>query len=379
LKRIIVAPDSFKESLKASEAAAMMASGIRRVLPEAEVVEVPLSDGGEGLTECLVSARGGRVVQREVTGPLGEKITAEFGILDDGVTGVVETAAAAGLALVPRERRNPMITTTYGMGELMRAALDAGCKRIIVGLGGSATNDGGAGMAQALGFRLLNDRKRDIGPGGGGLMELAAIDGTQADPRLAHTEILGAYDVDNPLYGPEGAAYTYSRQKGATAEMVELLDRALLNLAQVVKRDLKLEIDRMPGVGAAGGLGAGLAAFAGAKLRPGLELVFDMIDFYATLQAGADLIITGEGEINLQSLRGKVPVGVARQAKKFGCPVLAVVGSIGTRTDAIYQAGIDAIMSVAPGPISREESMTRAGELVTDATGRALRMMLIRL
>lgn len=377
MKRIIAAPDSFKESLSAQEAARRIAEGVRRVMPSAEVIQIPLSDGGEGLTEALVNAAGGLFHFREVTGPLGGKVKARFGILYDRNTAVIEMAAASGLPLIPRHQRNPLIATTFGTGELILEALEAGCQRLIIGIGGSATNDGGAGMAQALGVKLLNAEGNDIAPGASGLLELDSIDMRGIDPRLSQVEVLVATDVKNYLYGKEGAAYVYGPQKGATLEILPVLDQALVNLARVVERDLNIHVHDLPGAGAAGGMGAGLVAFAGGKLRPGLELVFDIVDFENRLAADVDLVITGEGGINAQSLYGKVPVGVAAKAKKYKIPVIALVGSIGSGAEQVYDAGIDALMSIAPGPISLEDSIARAGELLTDASSRVMRMILL--
>ena len=378
MNRIIVAPDSFKESLTAAEVASCVADGIRRVLPAAEVIQIPLSDGGEGLTDALISGTGGRYMDREVTGPLGNKVTARFGVLGDNRTAVIEMAAASGLALVPREERNPMITTTYGTGELIKAALDLGCRRMIVGIGGSATNDGGSGMAEALGVKLLDADGKRIGPGAAGLLTLHTIDMSAADPRLPEAEIMVACDVTNPLCGPTGASYVYGRQKGADSEMLPVMDQGLLNLARVIKHDIGIEVQELSGAGAAGGLGAGLVAFAGGKLRSGLGMVFEILDFESRLAAGVDLVITGEGQINTQTLYGKVPAGVARLAKKYRLPVLAIAGSIGPGADKAYETGIDAIMSITPGPISLDESMARAGELISDAAARAMRLIILR-
>ncbi len=375
MMRIIVAPDSFKESLSASEAAQRITEGIINIFPAAQVIQVPLSDGGEGLTESLIDAAGGRFIECPVSDPLGDKIQARYGILNDQRTAVIEMAAASGLPLVPRSNRNPLVTTTRGTGELILAALNAGCERLIIGIGGSATNDGGAGMAQALGVKLLDQKGSDIGPGAQGLLNLSQIDISDLDPRLAQTEVMVACDVENPLYGLNGAAYVYGPQKGASLEMLPLLDQALINLAEIIARDLGMQVHDIPGAGAAGGLGAGLMAFAGGKLLSGIQLVFEILGFEAILAAGADLVITGEGSINSQSLYGKVPVGVARLAKKHDLPVLAIAGQIGSGTEEVYEAGIDAIMAMAPGPISLEESISRAGELLTDATTRALRIM----
>ncbi|HRW13303.1 MAG TPA: glycerate kinase [Syntrophomonas sp.] len=372
--RILIAPDSFKESLTAAQAAACIAEGIRKVLPDAEITQLPLSDGGEGLTETLVTPMNGRMLAQEVTAAMGNRVTACYGIAG-AQTAILEMAAASGLALVPPAQRNPLQATTYGTGELIRAALDQGCRRLIIGIGGSATNDGGAGMARALGVRMMNTQGNDIAEGPAGLLELEAIDMAAIDARLAHTEIKVACDVTNPLCGPQGASRVYGPQKGADAAAVELMDRALARMAEVIKRDLGLAIADLPGAGAAGGLGAGLAAFAGATLQPGLDLVLEILQFDALLAAGQDLIITGEGEINGQSLYGKVPVGVARRAREQGIPVLALVGNIGPNAEQVYAEGMTSIMSIAPGPITREQSMARAGELLTNAAERAIRLI----
>ena len=375
--RILIAPDSFKESLTATEVARWIAEGTRRIFPAAQIIQLPLSDGGEGLVETLATAMGGQILYQEVSAPMNNRVKACFAVVG-GQIAIIEMAEASGLALVPAAERNPMIASSFGTGELIRAALAQGCNRLIIGIGGSATNDGGAGMAQALGVRMLNARGEEIAPGAAGLLELAAIDMSAVDPRLSRTEISVACDVSNPLCGPRGAARVYGPQKGAaTATVVDLLDQALGRMAEVVQRDLGLDLWEVPGAGAAGGLGAGLMAFTGAKLQPGLELVLDILQFNSLLANGLDLIITGEGEINGSSLYGKVPMGVARRAHKYGVPVLAVVGSIGPDVGQVYAEGMTAIMSIAPGPITREESIARAGELIADAAERAMRLITV--
>lgn len=374
--RILVAPDSFKESLKASQAAHFIAAGIRRVLPDAQITQIPLSDGGEGLTEALTAALGGQWKQQEVTGPLGEKVAARLGVADSH-TAIIEMAQASGLELVPRELRNPMLTTTYGTGELIKAALDQGCSRIIMGIGGSATNDGGAGMAQALGARLLNRRNQEIPWGAQGLLELEHIDLSALDSRVRNTEIRVACDVANPLLGPTGAARVYGPQKGAGHDMVKTLEQALQQMSTVIQKDLRVEVSSIPGGGAAGGLGAGLLAFAGAQLESGLNLVMEILDLDRQLASGYDLVITGEGAINGQSLYGKVPVGLARRAKRFGLPVIALVGSIGMDAEAVLGEGIDALVSLVPGPMTLEEALAGAGELLEEAAARTMRLLLL--
>ncbi len=273
--KVVVAPDSFKGSLTARQVCEAAEEGLHRVWPEAEVVSVPMADGGEGTVQSLVDATSGRIISIDVAGPMGEPVTAFFGVLGDGVTAVIEMAAASGLPLVPVGRRNPLVATTRGTGELIASALDMGCRRFIIGIGGSATNDGGAGMAQALGMRLLDARGVEIGPGGAELARLARIDASGLDPRAAQSGFVVACDVDNPLTGPRGASAVYGPQKGATPEMVEMLDGALRNLAAIVQRDLGVDVDGIPGAGAAGGLGAGLMAFLGASLKRGIEIVVE--------------------------------------------------------------------------------------------------------
>ncbi|HBT48034.1 MAG TPA: glycerate kinase [Peptococcaceae bacterium] len=375
MKRIVIAPDSFKESLEAPAVAAAIAAGVKRVLPAAETIEVPLADGGEGLTSTLVAATGGRRETATVTGPLGEPVRACWGILGDGRTAVIEMAQASGLPLVPREKRNPLLTTTYGTGELIRHALDAGCRRLIVGIGGSATNDGGAGMAQALGVRLLDQQGKDIPPGAAGLERLHRIDKEGLDPRIQEAEIMVACDVDNPLCGPHGASAVYGPQKGATPEMVPRLDRALAHLADIMARDLGKEVRNLPGAGAAGGLGAGLVALLGATLRPGIELVMEVVNLEEILAQGADLVITGEGEINSQTVHGKVPVGVARLAGKYGIPVVALVGSIGEGANAVLEHGIKGFMSIVPRPVPLSFCLENTAELLADAAERLVLLL----
>lgn len=372
--KIVVAPDSFKGSLSAGDVCRAVARGIRAVWPDADVHAVPMADGGEGTVQALVDATGGRLVEMTVTGPLGEPVRAAYGILGDGRTAVIEMAAASGLPLVPEEHRNPLITTTYGTGELIRGALDAGCRNVIIGIGGSATVDGGAGMAQALGAGLFDADGRQLPPGGGSLDRLADIDLSGLHPALRETTITIASDVNNPLCGPRGAARVFGPQKGATPEMVEILDRNLGHLARVILDRLGVDVAEVPGAGAAGGLGAGLIAFTGARLRPGVELVIEATGLARRLE-GADLVITGEGRIDGQTVHGKAPMGVARLASAMGIPVIAVVGSLGPGAEAVYGVGIDALLPIVPGPVSLQEAMAGAVELTAAATERGLRLM----
>ncbi|MGI6576047.1 MAG: glycerate kinase [bacterium] len=373
--RVLIAPDSFKGSLPAIEIGERIAGGVRSVFPQAETIIIPLADGGEGTVEALVSATGGQIMTQSVTGPLGEKVEAKWGLLGDGITAVLEMAAASGLPLVPEERRNPMVTTTYGTGELIRGGLDQGCRRFIIGIGGSATNDGGAGMAQALGVKLLDVKGEQISYGAAGLGHLKKIDIKGLDPRLKGAEVLVACDVNNPLTGPAGAAQVFGPQKGANPEMVGELDRLLERFAKVVERDLGRNVKDIPGAGAAGGLGAGLLAFLAARLVPGVDLILEVVGLEEILREGVDLVITGEGEINRQTLYGKVPVGVARLAKKYNVAVIAIVGSIGQGAEDVYQEGIEAMMTIVNGPISLAEAMAKTGDLVAEATARVMRLV----
>jgi glycerate kinase len=364
--RFVVAPDSFKGSASAREVAQAIAEGLKAALPDAVCDLVPMADGGEGTVDALVAATGGQIVSVRVTGPLGEPVDAFFGILGDGETAVIEMAAAAGLHLVPPEKRNPMVTTTYGVGELIRAALDAGCRRLIIGIGGSATNDGGAGMAQALGVRLLDEQGNEIGFGGGILERLARLDLSDFDRRVWDAEILVACDVTNPLTGQNGASAVYGPQKGATPEMVRQLDANLRHYAAVLRRDLGVEVETVAGAGAAGGLGAGLLAFCRAQLRRGVELVIHAVHLPERVQK-ADLVITGEGCLDFQTGFGKVPHGVAQVAKRYGKPVIALAGQLGEGAERCRQWGIDACFSILSKPMSEGEAMANAIPLLRRA------------
>ena len=325
--RVLVAPDKFKGTMTAAEAAEAIAGGWRRADPKAEVVEVPLADGGEGTLDALVAALGGERHRMSVSGPLGDPVEAEYALVEapEGRLGVVEMARASGLQLLSESRRDPSRTTTLGTGELIRAACEQGARRVLVCIGGSATNDGGAGMAQALGIRLLDGQGRDVRPGGAALLDLARIDMSGLDPSVKTAGFLVATDVDNPLVGPHGASAVYGPQKGASPEDVDLLDRALRHFAAIVHRDLGLDVRDTPGAGAAGGLGGGLIAFLGAKLRPGVEVVMDAVHLRERLQS-ADLAVTGEGAFDEQSLHGKAPAGVLRTAADLGVPAIVLCG-----------------------------------------------------
>jgi glycerate kinase len=373
--RVVIAPDKFKGSLSASEAAEAMARGVARAAPGAAIDRIPMADGGEGTVAALVAATGGSFREAVVCGPMGEPVTVRFGLLGDGRTAAIEMAAASGLVLVPADRRNPMIATTRGTGELLLAAIAAGARRVIAGIGGSATNDGGAGLGQALGFRLLDEAGHELAPGGGPLGRLARIDASGRHPELDRIELAVACDVTNPLCGSRGASAVYGPQKGATPAMIEELDANLAHFAAIVERDLGIAIRDLPGSGAAGGLGGGLVAFAGGRLEPGINLVIEAVDLKGRLQ-DADLCLTGEGALDDQSAFGKTAVGVGRLARSLGCPVLALAGSIGSGAEATLEAGLDAYFSICPGPITLDEAMARAGELLEEATVQAVRAFL---
>lgn len=357
--KIVIAPDSFKESLSAQQVAEAIKQGFSHILPQAEYIQLPVADGGEGTTAALISSTHGSFHHTQVQDPLGQTVTATWGILGDGETAVIETAAASGLDLIPMNQRNPMITSSYGTGELIRAALDKGVTRIIFGLGGSATNDGGAGILRALGAKLLDGAGHPLAPGGGSLHKLADLDISQLDPRLKHVQFEVACDVDNPLLGPEGASSTFGPQKGASKEQVPRLDQNLKHFAQFLTRVSGTDVTQVPGTGAAGGIGAALCALFNTQLKSGIEIVLNAVQIDQHLKA-ADLVITGEGSIDSQSLRGKTPIGVAKRAKYFDCPVIALAGSITREQAPLKACGIDAIFSVVPGIVSLPEALQQA-------------------
>jgi len=372
--RIIVAPDSYKGSVSALGVAEAMERGIQAVFPEAEVIKVPIADGGEGTVEALVAATAGRLLHTEVRGPLGEPVRAHWGISGDGSTAFIEMASASGLPLVPKENRDPRITSTYGTGELMKAALDAGLRKLVVGIGGSATNDGGTGMARALGVRFLDAEGRDLPEGGAALAKIAHMDLSGLDPRLAEASILVACDVDNPLCGPRGASAVYGPQKGATPDMVAELDAALSVFADVAATATGREVALLPGAGAAGGLGAGLLFFTPASLRPGVSIVLETTGFEALAQ-GADLVLTGEGRTDFQTAMGKAPVGVAAVAKRHGVPVICLSGGLGDGAEDVLAHGIDALATTVPQPMTLEACMGQGAALVEAAASQVCRLL----
>lgn len=357
--KIVIAPDSYKESLTALEVATEIEAGFREIFPHAEYLKIPMADGGEGTVAAMVAATGGSLIVADVTGPLGEPVPACYGVTGDGKTAIIEMAAAGGLVLVPPHLRDPLKTTSYGAGELIKAALDAGISHLIIGIGGSATNDGGSGMLQALGVKLPDHEGREIGFGGGELAKLDRIDIGNMDKRLQSCRIEAACDVDNPLTGEQGASAVFGPQKGATPEMVAQLDANLVRYAAIIRRDLGIEVDKIAGGGAAGGMGAALLAFCGATLRPGVEIVMEAVGLEAAVQ-DADLVITGEGRIDSQSIHGKTPVGVARMAKRHAKPVIAIAGSLATDAGVVHEHGIDAVFSVLSRVGSREEALAHA-------------------
>ena len=372
--KIVIAPDSFKGSLTALQVAEAIEVGLRRVFPDAAIEKIPMADGGEGTVQSLVDATGGQILTAQVLDPLGNSINAQYGVLGDGVTAVIEMAAASGLTLVPLDKRDPRVTTTYGTGEFIQAALAHGCRKLIIGIGGSATNDGGAGMAQALGAKLLTASGEQIEPGGGSLAALSSIDLSKLDPRIAETETVVACDVNNPLTGEQGASHVYGPQKGATPEMIEVLDANLAHFDGILQRDLNKSVGNASGAGAAGGLGAGLMAFLNASLKSGIEIVTEATQLSKRL-AGADLVITGEGQINFQTVFGKTPVGVAKVAKTHNTPVIAIAGSIADDSNGVYDAGIDAMIDIVTEPMSLETAIENATTLIETAAERAGRMV----
>lgn len=356
--KIIIAPDSFKESVSASRCAQAIKAGFVSIFPQAEYVCLPIADGGEGTVEAMVEATEGKMVMLPVMGPMGDFVGAFYGLSGDGQTAFIEMAAASGLMLVPVGERNPMRATSYGTGELIRHALDAGVRHIILGIGGSATVDGGMGMAQALGARFLDNIGESVGLGGGALERLVQIDLRDLDPRLSECRIDVACDVDNPLLGARGAAAVFGPQKGACARMVEALERGLENYAQVLLAATGQDVTTIVGGGAAGGMGVAACVFLNAALKPGIDIVIEAVHLEEALR-DADLVITGEGRIDSQTVGGKAPIGVARIAKKHGIPVIGIAGVLGDGVEAVHQHGIDAVFSILPALAPLDEVLDR--------------------
>lgn len=364
--KVVVAPNAFKGTLTASQAAAAIARGVLEVFPDADVIQVPVADGGDGTMEALVSANDGEYRTAQVEGPLGDPVQASYGLIDSGRTAVVELATASGLTLIPPERRDPRRTSTYGFGQLLEAARHAGVAGIIAGIGGSATNDGGAGMAQALGYRLLDAQGRELERGGSALVRLERIDPSGVDAAWRKVAVKVACDVTNPLTGPEGASAVYGPQKGADPHAVRELDAALGRLADVIERDLGKEVADISGAGAAGGTGAGLVAFLDARLVPGAPLVVESAGLEAKLQ-GADLVITGEGRVDEQTAFGKAPGEVARRAQAAGVPVVLVAGSKGQGWEALNRLGVTSVVTLVEEGEDPRQALKEPERMLTRA------------
>ena len=360
--KIVVAPDSFKESMSAKEVCDSIEKGLLSVSKDWEIVKVPMADGGEGTLEALVDATNGKIFNEKTLNPLGKEITSKFGILGGKNIAVIEMASTSGLELISPEKRNPYITTTYGTGQLMLKALEQNVEEIILGIGGSATNDGGAGMLQALGAKLLDENRDEIGFGGYELSKLDIIDFSSLDKRLKNIKILVACDVTNPLTGKDGSSYIFGKQKGATPEMIEILDRNLLHYSKIIKRDLGFDVNNVSGAGAAGGLGAGLLTL-GAVLKKGIDIVIEANELDKKVQ-GADLVITGEGSIDGQTRFGKTPYGVVTIAKKYNIPTITLAGNIGKDIDILYDYGFDTIFSIMQGVDTLENALKKGKEKI---------------
>ncbi|MGM0875808.1 MAG: glycerate kinase [Bacillota bacterium] len=354
--KVLIAIDSFKGSISSIDGSKAISLGIKDIYQDAEIVTLPLADGGEGTVEALVQATSGRLLKIGVTGPINEKVDAVYGILGDGKTAVIEVAAACGLPLVPFTKRNPLITTTYGVGEIICDAIENGCREFIIGLGGSSTNDAGVGMLQALGFSFLNKENVEVGLGGQELRNIKKISVANVNPQLKECTFRIACDVNNPLYGPSGATHVFGPQKGATAEMITKLDLGLENFAYVVQKELDKDIQAINGAGAAGGLGAAFAGFLHANLQSGIELVLEIIRMAENIQ-GVDFVITGEGKLDGQTSMGKAPLGVAQLAQKHQIPVIALAGGISEETSTLNKMGITSYFSILNGPMSLEQAM----------------------
>ncbi|GAB2474516.1 glycerate kinase [Xylanimonas ulmi] len=372
--RVVIAPDSFKESMSAADAADAMRRGVLAAVPDAECVLVPMADGGEGTTDALVAALGGTLVTARVTGPMGAPVEASYGWVADERLAIIEVAAAVGLDLVPRDRRDVWHATSRGVGELLTHALDSGAARVIVGLGGSATNDGGAGLLQCLGVRLLDEAGHDVAPGPAGLRSLVATDASGLDPRLRAVDVLVACDVTNPLLGPSGASAVYGPQKGATEQQVPLLDAVLARLAPALDQLAGRPVCEAPGAGAAGGLGAALLACAHAQLRPGVDVVLEAARLPAAL-AGADLVLTGEGSVDAQSLHGKTPFGVARAAAAQGVPTVVLAGRVGPGAHRLLEHGVSAIVPITRSAMSLDEALATGPANLEQAAATTMRLI----
>lgn len=372
--KIVIAPDSFKGSISAVEAAHAIEKGIKQYLPDAQTVLLPVADGGEGTLESMVAATKGKKIECTVTGPLRKPVKASYGLLGDGKTCVIEMASASGLCLVPKDQLNPLVTTTYGTGELIKKALDDGCRQFILAIGGSATNDGGIGMLQALGMQLLDSLGEVVGYGGKELCKISTIDDTGWDQRIAESTFIIASDVQNPLVGTHGASHVFGPQKGATPEMVELLDKNMNHWADLVEAKKGIRLHDLPGAGAAGGIGGAFQAFFPAIMKRGIDIVIECTGLREAL-LGADVVFTGEGQIDFQTASGKTPMGVAQEAQKLNIPTIVLAGSIGNGIDILYQYGIQSIHSIVSGPMTLQEAMEKAPELLAQKAEQVMRTL----
>ena len=361
--KILVAPDSFKESLSAIQVAEAISKGVLKIIPNAEIIKTPISDGGEGLLDALVNDKNGKIITVKVYDPLYRSIAAEYGILNEGTTAVIEMAKASGLELLKEQEKNPDITSSYGTGQLILDALDRGCQKIIIGIGGSATNDGGMGMVKALGGKFINKEGIELTEGGGALGELSSIDLTNFDKRISNCKIVVACDVTNKLTGENGASFVYGAQKGGSKEQLEFLDKNLQHYAAIIRNHLGIEIENINGAGAGGGMGAGLIAFLNAELKSGIDLILETLEIKKHIK-NIDLIITGEGEIDKQTLQGKTILGIAALAKEYYVPVIAITGKIGDNIDEIYKLGITSIFSIVNKPMKLEEAINDVEYLI---------------
>ncbi len=374
MMKIVVAPDAFKGSISAMDICSAAEAGIFRVIPEAHVIAIPLADGGEGTVENMVFSSNGTIKQRNVRGPLGQEVNAAYGVLGDGQTVVVEMAQASGLTLIPHNGRDPFAASSYGTGELIKHALDEGYRKFVIGLGGSATNDGGTGMLKALGMKFLKEDSTSLPDGGGHLRKLAYYDDTSLDSRIKEASFTIASDVTNKLCGPQGASAVFGPQKGAPPEMVQQLDQALNHFAEIVLKQKGMDMREMEGGGAAGGMGAGLITFLQAEVKSGIEVIMEEIHFEAFIE-DVDLIITGEGRLDTQTLSGKVIAGVCKAAKKHNVPVIALCGGVEINSSELNELGLLSAFSIVPGPCSLEEAMKKAPHWIINQTESFMRIV----
>lgn len=370
--KIVISPDSFKGSMTAYEAAIAIETGVKKALPDVETVLLPLADGGEGTMDSLIAATNGRKVKAIVKDPMGKEIEAEYGWLGDNKTCVIEMASASGICLIPKDKLNPMETTSYGTGELIKKALDAGCRHFILAIGGSSTNDGGIGMLQALGVKLLNNNGEIVRFGGNGLCEVSTINTSEFDPRIYESEFLIASDVQNPLIGNNGATNVFGPQKGATPEMLDTLEKGMIKWADLVENETGIRLHEYPGAGAAGGIGGAFLAFFPSNIKRGIDIVIEYSGLRDAL-INTDIVITGEGQIDFQTASGKTPMGVAQEALKKGIPTFVITGSIGEGIDTLYQYGIQCVHSIVNGPMTLNEAIENASKLLTQRAEQVMR------